>query len=50
MFTSNSRTPKVYDQVIEQIKSKIKNGEIKREIDYHQKEKCQNLSGYLVHL
>lgn len=30
MFTSNSKTPKVYHQVIEQIKNNIKSGKLKK--------------------
>lgn len=30
MLTSNNKTPKVYDQVIDQIKNKIKSGELKK--------------------
>lgn len=45
-----NKNPKVYDQVIDDIKNKIKSGEIKKEIDYHQKESCQNHLGYQEHL
>lgn len=45
-----NKNPKVYDQVIEKIKDKIKYGEMKREINYLRKERWQNLLRYRVHL
>ncbi|WP_265328431.1 hypothetical protein [Clostridioides difficile] len=41
MFNSIA-SKKVYEQVIEQIQYKILNGELKKGINYYQKENCLN--------